>query len=84
MIKLKHLYNKYFVFKGYVVVHQSDGVDNIIEFSGFRDLQHVYDHYVPHGSDVTLYADVRSQVGTDILFGLVPLFILIVYILLFY
>ena len=84
MPKLKQLFNKYFVYKGYVVIHQSDGVDNIIEFNGYRDLQRIYKHYAPRCSDVTLYADVCSEIGSDVLFGLVPLFLVIICILLFY
>lgn len=84
MIKLKQLINKYFVYKGYVVIHQSDGVDNILEFNGYRDLQRIYNHYVSRCSDVTLYADVCSELGSTVLFGLVPLFLGIICSLLFY
>lgn len=59
MIKLKQLFNKYFVYKG-VVIHQSDGVDNIIEFNGYRDLQRIKKHYLS-SSDYTVYCDSDSD-----------------------
>lgn len=84
LINLKQWFNKYFVYKGYVVIHQSDGSDNIIEFNGYRDLDRVYKHYVPRASDVTVYADVSSEAGSKYLFLFLILFLIIISILLCY
>lgn len=77
MHKLKQLFNKYCVYKGYVVIHQSDCLDTFIEFNGYRDLYCVYKHYVPRGSDVTVYADVSSEVGNYLFLYLLLLLVII-------
>lgn len=61
MLKLKHLFNKYFIYKGYVVIHQSDGVDNIIEFNGYRDLRRIKKHCLSSSDDYTVYCDSDSD-----------------------
>lgn len=60
--KLILFFNKYFVYKGYIVIHHSDGSNQVIGFAGYKDFLRVKKHYLNTSDDYSVFIDRDSDV----------------------